>query len=84
MIAKKKLSRRILGVDNNMGKWTDAIFGTSKERKKKQIRHELQKKALQEQKESNTKIRTLYRERNREEIRLRQMRNKENKEKSKA
>ena len=67
-----------------MGKWTDTLLGTSEERKKKRRRHELRKNALQEQKENNKKMRTLYRERNREEIRLRQMRNTENKDKSKA
>ena len=67
-----------------MGKWTDALLGTSEERKNKHRRHELRKKALQEQKENNKKMRNLYRERNREEIRLRQMRNTENKDKSKA
>ena len=66
-----------------MGKWTDTLLGTSEERKKKQRRHELQKKALQEQKENNKNMRNLYRERNREEIRLREMRNTENKDKSK-
>ena len=66
-----------------MGKWTDTLLGTSEGRKKKQRRHELQKKALQEQKD-NKNMRTLYRERNREEIRLREMRNTENKDKSKA
>ena len=75
---------RTLGVDNNMGKWMDTLFGTSEERKKKQRRHELRKSTLQEQKENNKKMRTLYRERNQEEIRLRQMRNTENKDKSKA
>jgi len=65
-----------------MGKWTDTLLGTSEGRKKKQRRHELQKKALQEQKD-NKNMRTLYRERNREEIRLREMRNTENKDKSK-
>jgi hypothetical protein len=67
-----------------MGKWTDILFGTSEERKKKHRRHELRKNALQEQKENNKKMRTLYRERNQEEIRLRQVRNTENKNKSKA
>ena len=67
-----------------MGKWKDTLLGTSEERKKKHIQHELQKKALQEQKENNQKMRTLYRERNQEEIRLRQMRKTENKDKSKA
>ena len=67
-----------------MGKWTDALFGTSEERKKKQRRHEQRKKALQEQKENNRKMRIFYRERNQEEIRLRQKRNTENKGKSKA
>jgi len=66
-----------------MGKWTDTLLGTSEERKKKHRRHELRKKALQKQKENNKKMRTLYRERNREEIRLREMRNTENKDKSK-
>ena len=66
-----------------MGKWIDVLLGTSEERKKKQRRHELQKKALQEQKENNKNMRNLYRERNREEIRLREMRNTENKDKSK-
>jgi hypothetical protein len=64
-----------------MGKWTDAILGTSEKRKKKLRRHELRKNALQKQKDNNKKMRALYRERNREEIRLRQMRNKENKDK---
>jgi hypothetical protein len=50
-----------------MGKWTDTLLGTSEGRKKKQRRHELRKKALQEQKENNKNMRTLYRERNREE-----------------
>ena len=67
-----------------MGKWTDALLGTSEKRKKKLRRHELQKNALQKQKENNKKMRALYRERNREEIRLRQMKNKENKDKYKA
>ena len=58
-------------------------MGTSKKRKKKHRRHEQRKKALQEQKENNKNMRTLYRERNREEIRLREMRNTENKDKSK-
>ena len=66
-----------------MEKWMDTLLGTSEERKKKQRRHELQKKALQEQKENNKNMRNLYRERNREEIRLREMRNTENKDKSK-
>ena len=65
-----------------MGKWTDALFGTSEERKKKHRRHQLRKNALQDQKENNKKMRTLYRERNHEEIRLRQMRNIEKKDKS--
>lgn len=65
-----------------MGKWSDAILGTSEERKKKLRRHEDRKNALHEQKENNKKMRVLYRERNREEIRLRQMRNKENKDKN--
>jgi hypothetical protein len=65
-----------------MGKWTDTLLGTSEGRKKKQRRHELQKKALQEQKD-NKNMRTLYRERNREEIRLKEMRNTKNKDKSK-
>jgi len=67
-----------------MGKWTDTIFGTSEERKKKYRLHELRKKALKEQKENNQKMRTLYRERNQEEIRIRQMKKNENKDKSKA
>ena len=67
-----------------MGKWTDALLGTSEERKKKLRRQELQKNVLQKQKENNKKIRTLYRKRNLEEIRLRQMRNKENKDKYKV
>jgi hypothetical protein len=67
-----------------MGKWTDALLGTSEGRKKKHRRHELRKKALQEQKENNKNIRTLYRERNREEIWLRETKNTENKDKSKA
>ena len=67
-----------------MGKWTDALLGTSEKRKKKLRRHELQKNALQKQKENNKKMRALYRERNREEIRLRQMKNNENKDKYKA
>jgi len=66
-----------------MGKWTDTLLGTSEERKKKHRRHEMRKKALLEQKENNKKMRTLYRERNQEEIRLREKRNKENKDKSK-
>ena len=61
-----------------MGKWIDVLLGTSEERKKKLRRHELRKNALHEQKENNKKMRVLYRERNREEIRLRQIRNKEN------
>jgi len=65
-----------------MGKWTDTLLGTSKERKKKHKRHELRKNALQKQKENNKKMRALYRKRNREDIRLRQMRNTENKDKS--
>jgi len=65
-----------------MGKWTDTLFGTSEERKKKHRWHEQRKNALQEQKENNKKMRTLYRERNKEEIRLRQMKNTENKDKS--
>jgi hypothetical protein len=67
-----------------MRKWTDTLLGTSEERKRKQRRHNLRKKALQEQKENNKKMRTLYRERNQEEIRIRQMKNTENKDKSKA
>jgi hypothetical protein len=65
-----------------MGKWINVLLGTSEERKKKNRIHEHRKNALQEQKENNKKMRTLYRERNREEIRLRQMRNKENKDKN--
>jgi hypothetical protein len=63
-----------------MGKWTDALLRTSEERDKKHKRHDLRKKALQEQKDNNKKIRALYHERNREEIRVRQMRNIENKD----
>ena len=59
-----------------MGKWTNALFGTSEERKRKHRRNEQRKNALLEQKEKNKKMRTLYRERNLEEIRLRQMTNK--------
>jgi len=65
-----------------MGKWIDVLLGTSEERKKKLKIHEHRKNALQEQKDNNKKMRTLYRERNREEIRLRQIRNKENKDKN--
>jgi hypothetical protein len=75
---------RILGVDNAMGKWADTLFGTSEERKKKQGRRDLRRKALQEQKENNRKIRILYRKKNQEEIRLRQMRTTENRDKSKG
>lgn len=60
----------------------DTLLGTSEERKKKHRRHELRKIALQEQKEDNKKMKTLYRKRNQEEIRLRQMRNTENKDRS--
>jgi hypothetical protein len=67
-----------------MGKLMDTLLGTSEERRKKHRRHELRKNALQKQKENNKKMRTLYRERNREEIRLRQMRDTENKDKSKT
>jgi hypothetical protein len=50
-----------------MGKWADILLGTSEERKKKHRRHELRKNARQEQKENNKNMRTLYRERSREE-----------------
>jgi hypothetical protein len=66
-----------------MGKWIDALLGTSEERKKKLRRHEHRKNVLQKQKESNKRMRALYRQRHQEEIRLRQMRNKENKDKYK-
>ena len=56
-----------------MGNWKDALFGTSEERKKKQRRQQLRRIAQQEQKENNKKMRTLYHERNLEEIRLRQI-----------
>jgi hypothetical protein len=69
---------------NNMGKWTNIFLGTSEERKKKHRRIEVRKKALQHQNENNKKMRNFYHERNQEEIRLRQMKNTENKEKSKA
>jgi hypothetical protein len=67
-----------------MGKWVDILLGTSEERKNKHRRREQRKKELQEQKDNNKKIRALYHERNREEIRLRQMKNTENKDKSKG
>jgi hypothetical protein len=79
---RTETSQETLGVDKNMGKWIDAFLGTSEERKKKLRIHEHRKNALQEQKENNKKMRTLYREKNREEIRLRQIRNKENKDKN--
>ena len=79
---KRKLSKKTLGVDNSMGKWKDTLLGTSEERKNKHRRHELRKKALQEQKESNKKMRTLYRVKNREEIKLRKMKNTETKDRS--
>lgn len=64
-----------------MGKWADILLEILEERKKKNLIHEQRKKAFQEQKEHNKKIRSLYRERNREEIRLREIRNTENKKK---
>jgi len=62
----------------------DAFLGTSEERKKKHKRHELRENALQKQKESNREMKTLYRKRNQEEIRLRQMRNTKDKDTSKV
>jgi hypothetical protein len=64
-----------------MGKWIDLLLGTTEERKKKQIRNEEWKNALQKQKENNMKIRTLYLKRNQEEKRLRKLRTNDKKTK---
>ena len=56
-----------------MGKLTDFLLGASDERKKKHTRQERQKKELQEQKESNKKMRAFYKKRNKDEINLRRV-----------
>ncbi len=68
------------GVDEYMGKWTDTLFGTSEEQTKKHKNRQQRKNELRQQKENNEKLRTYYRNRHQEELRLRKIRDTEKKQ----